>query len=446
MASVTISGEIYRIEDTVLVRTNGSYVAIDIEENKNLRTGTYIEANVTRTTNRPKVLDYNIVTASPLDETHISSITFIVDICSRKNTYNVSYVQSKWFPGLQDQFARCSNRMKLFEPAHNIIMDVIKVPCTLTINNSCNVTDLYELLDFVDNYVSDQYDRRIIIMPYLSHCPWVGIANIGCGTRCGVWINGKFITSAVFHEVGHTFGLMHSGKDMPFPDEYGDHSCAMGQPESNSACYNAAHNDILGWTEPEIRVDSADQLPRTVSIKSTTFNRVNGIKVYQYWNTTIQEYIYISFLDGYFQSSTFKNVVLIHKSSNVGVPESRYTNILAVMKIGSSTSVGNLIVTFKDIINNTAVLQLCDTSCVYPKPQVCGDGICSEGRENKTSCARDCCPKAVCGNKICEAWSGEDCTTCPSDCNRVGNVCCGQTGTCGMKGCKMRKRRCTMKC
>ncbi|PNH10112.1 hypothetical protein TSOC_003195 [Tetrabaena socialis] len=52
---------------------------------------------------------------------------------------------------------------------------------------------------------------------------------------------------------------------------------------------------------------------------------------------------------------------------------------------------------------------------------VCGDGVCAQGAESKASCAADCCDRgsATCGDGRCDAWAGESCISCPSDCARV---------------------------
>ena len=67
----------------------------------------------------------------------------------------------------------------------------------------------------------------------------------------------------------------------------------------------------------------------------------------------------------------------------------------------------------------------------------CGNLICESG-EDCTTCPTDCpsgsTSGAVCGNGICEAGNGEDCVTCAADCNGVqggkpaNRFCCGAGG------------------
>lgn len=72
----------------------------------------------------------------------------------------------------------------------------------------------------------------------------------------------------------------------------------------------------------------------------------------------------------------------------------------------------------------------------------CGNGVC-DGREDSCECPVDC--KAVstasCGNGVCETSDGEDCLTCPEDCNGLQGglvrerFCCGAGGGENPVGC-----------
>jgi len=75
----------------------------------------------------------------------------------------------------------------------------------------------------------------------------------------------------------------------------------------------------------------------------------------------------------------------------------------------------------------------CTSSCTIDYGP-CTNGVCEVG-EDCTSCAADCASGsyggAVCGNGVCEAGDGEDCVSCPDDCNGKqngkpsGRFCCG---------------------
>ena len=78
-----------------------------------------------------------------------------------------------------------------------------------------------------------------------------------------------------------------------------------------------------------------------------------------------------------------------------------------------------------------------DTSGCSGCPVCDNDGVCEAG-EDCFNCAGDCVSGttsgAACGNGVCEAGDGEDCVTCPADCNGVqngkpaGRFCCGAGG------------------
>ncbi|MBM4345865.1 MAG: hypothetical protein FJ100_21035 [Deltaproteobacteria bacterium] len=56
---------------------------------------------------------------------------------------------------------------------------------------------------------------------------------------------------------------------------------------------------------------------------------------------------------------------------------------------------------------------------------VCGDGLCdAQSGETCSTCSNDCgaCP-AQCGNGLCEGAAGETCSTCPGDCGKCGGGC-----------------------
>ena len=89
----------------------------------------------------------------------------------------------------------------------------------------------------------DNYSRKIYVLPYNSKCAW-----IGSSIRMNIWINGPHALTlpTLFHELGHTLGLMHSSTPL---GEYGDYSCAMGG-DAGVRCFNAPQNWVLGWAKP----------------------------------------------------------------------------------------------------------------------------------------------------------------------------------------------------
>ncbi|MBU1000450.1 hypothetical protein KKE78_03600 [Patescibacteria group bacterium] len=62
------------------------------------------------------------------------------------------------------------------------------------------------------------------------------------------------------------------------------------------------------------------------------------------------------------------------------------------------------------------------------KPSACFSGYCdpyvqkcAESSEKSTSTE-----KAVCGDKSCDDWLGENCTSCPKDCDNIADFCCSK--------------------
>ncbi len=97
-----------------------------------------------------------------------------------------------------------------------------------------------------------------------------------------------------------------------------------------------------------------------------------------------------------------------------------------------------------------------DTTGCFDCPTCNDNGICELG-EDCNNCANDCIsgttPGASCGNGICEAGDGENCQSCPADCNgRQGGkpsnrFCCGFGGQnpvgCGDSRCATGGFQCT---
>src|SRR5207249_1382964 len=89
------------------------------------------------------------------------------------------------------------------------------------------------------------------------------------------------------------------------------------------------------------------------------------------------------------------------------------------------------------------------------KCSVCNlDGACNPG-ESCTICPNECIHSGpTCGNRVCEAANGEDCRSCPADCNGIQSgkpdrrYCCGDgDGThpvgCGDARCTANGRTCS---
>ncbi len=89
--------------------------------------------------------------------------------------------------------------------------------------------------------------------------------------------------------------------------------------------------------------------------------------------------------------------------------------------------------------NYSASTGYCGTYCPYSTNDFCGDKICS-GAETAYSCPADCKSLNLCGNKICDASSGESMNNCPADCTfdtakECGNGSCDYIWGEGLNSC-----------
>ena len=103
-------------------------------------------------------------------------------------------------------------------------------------------------------YNPASYNFVVYVFPTLSSCGWLGLAYIGFPHKS--WINGteSFFTSAIAHEIGHNFGLLHAASlrcgsaiigGNCTASEYGDPFDTMGNQRAMH--YNAMQKSKLGW-------------------------------------------------------------------------------------------------------------------------------------------------------------------------------------------------------
>ena len=179
---------------------------------------------------------------------------------------------------MQDLVEGCSSSLMSFKAEDNIVIGPIDISCDGIDENEdknefdCDVdnplgplrwaVDAEDIVRMRNTVQLDHYDRHIFILPNLPECGWAGLGTLGCEKdRCRIWINNGGVTmknlDIIWHEIGHTMGLYHSG--VP-GNEYGDCTCAMGNCGVGQ-CFNAAQSWQLGWVLPIDDLDASSLTP-----------------------------------------------------------------------------------------------------------------------------------------------------------------------------------------
>ena len=76
-----------------------------------------------------------------------------------------------------------------------------------------------------------QYQHVALVLPPDAPCTWLGLANVGCGEQCYLWVKQCDAPLVIAHELGHNFGLEHAAlraHETGAYVEYGDPTSVMG--------------------------------------------------------------------------------------------------------------------------------------------------------------------------------------------------------------------------
>ncbi len=191
------------------------------------------------------------------------------------------------------------------------------------------------------------YTHHMFILPKNVHCPWGGVAYVGCKPPnfCKSWVIGyNDMTRIMAHELGHNLGMAHAASDLNNAgsiDQYGDESCVMGRGYKQ---INAPHRDQMHWfdTRPQnIKTVTATAGYKIYSLDITT----NALQVLKINKKDQSGTYYVSYRTNtilFGMDDPYKNRVNIHRT----VPGNTYSYFI--------TSLGNS-ETFTDANNGISI-------------------------------------------------------------------------------------------
>jgi len=136
-------------------------------------------------------------------------------------------------------------------------------------------------------YEPTAYNYVVYLFPSVPACGWLGLAYIGSPHKA--WINGvgAFRTSAVAHEMGHNFGLLHAGSlrcantaigGSCSVAEYGDPFDTMGN--QSAMHYNAMQKAKLAWiASSSVRTHSGGAVTYTLTPLEVAGGATYAVKI-----------------------------------------------------------------------------------------------------------------------------------------------------------------------
>lgn len=215
---------------------------------------------------------------------------------------------------------------------------------------------------------------------------------------------------------------------------------AVSDFAADVACCNRLARKGTGGTfgTPGDGLDIVDNLSEQIAVQQVSTARVKIVRVINFCGAPGMNFTGCSGVSGNFmmlerQSNLTSEAILwAHEyGHNVGLnhnPDSQYIMYATLTGGNNGLSAAEC-----DKYHNPHIYAQADVTDIGPcEPPVCGNGTCDEF-ENCNSCGGDCISGGgnTCGNMICEAGDGEDCVSCPSDCNGIQNgnpsnrYCCG---------------------
>ncbi len=240
----------------------------------------------------------------------VTSLTILTRICGKASVSAalVPRFRREWATTLDSYYRACSWGRASFPAVENLVLDLTDAAADLGCygtwqlmawrSDRCGTAEVFGWRARAMALVAKRwprlnltrYSHQVLVLPE-NNCVWTGMASVGCGTSCVVWLRGKAAWPAqgvAFHELGHNLGLQHASAG---GKEYGDGGCAMGC--CNPVCFNAAHSWQAAWARP-VAVLNASTLPapkppftfgvwRTYMLPATALKRDNHVQVRPTW-------------------------------------------------------------------------------------------------------------------------------------------------------------------
>jgi hypothetical protein len=367
------------------------------------------------------LLDTNTTMVQP-PKTNMASIVFPLNICNQITTTDIQAYKTL-ATTMEQYFDSCSIRSVNFTQR---VMHPVDIPCGIGGNGTCTDRDITRWARYAEDLATNErnvdlkvYPYRMFIIPRVSPCQWLGLADVGCfGGACRSWLKGGadgYNILAAFHEFGHNLGFRHSTG--PDGSEYGDFTAAMGGC-CEVRCHNVPQAWSIGWYEPiDKTLDNKTCSKSEFAIPTMLSNRKNFVKIGP---------IFLSYRTRSGYDSGLRSAGLVHVHSFNGSRSNTYAKSQLVSVMAKGASFQEPMGQWSANVTNTN-----DTHAVV---------LAYRGAY-----------KGSCGNGVCEAFAGETCVTCPKDCmrgtTRWGPFCCGTGGQCRFHWrCTTRKVTCKTEC